>query len=287
VAFSKAPESTLRAHRRSSERVLFSPHNGRSQIPKRAQSQTLESQHHPAAFGPNPPFGDQKPMTALGVRTDVGIYRKMSLLDYHLEQRAVRMPTAEHFWDWFLQHEEELRSIRRDRRLFQLLGEHLLILDIPKWEIGPFDTNGSKHFLALSGSKVTETGKRNREQLLEMDAPSTWMILPFRPPKRWSRQFQWGPDRVSINANGWLFEVHKFDDGMFDLILHSDIHEISNAAEKRDALITALDNELGEAGMIEKINAVELRVNVDSSDRERLIPMSHLKEIILSEARKR
>jgi len=39
--------------------------------------------------------------------------------------------------------------------------------------------------------------------------------------------------------------------------------------------------------MIEKINAVELRVNVDSSDRERLIPMSHLKEIILSEARKR
>ena len=120
-----------------------------------------------------------------------------------------------------------------------------------------------------------------------MDAPSTWMILPFRPPKRWSRQFQWGPDRVSINANGWLFEVHKFDDGMFDLILHSDIHEISNAAEKRDALITALDNELGEAGMIEKINAVELRVNVDSSDRERLIPMSHLKEIILSEARKR
>lgn len=74
---------------------------------------------------------------------------------------------------------------------------------------------------------------------------------------------------------------------MFDLILHSDIHEISNAADKRDALITALDNELGEAGMIEKINAVELRVNVDSSDRERLIPMSHLKEIILPEARKR
>ncbi|CAN0546707.1 unnamed protein product, partial [Laminaria digitata] len=83
-------------------------------------------------------------MTALGVRTDVGIYKKMSLLDYHLEQRAVRMPTAEHFWDWFLQHEEELRSIRRDRRLFQLLGEHLLILDIPRWEFGPFDTNGSK-----------------------------------------------------------------------------------------------------------------------------------------------
>lgn len=197
------------------------------------------------------------------------------------------MQTVEQFWSWFLQLEEEISREGLQEESIKLLGTQLMNLDVPRWEIGRFDADRSKHYLALSGSNLLEVGQANREKILQMEAPATWVLLPFRPPKRWNRQFRLKQGGVLIDANHWLFEVHKFDDGLFDLVLCSDIREVSSAADKREAVIAALDNELGEAGMIEKINAVELRENLDVFNREGLIPIQGLKEIVLAEVRKR
>ena len=168
------------------------------------------------------------------------------------------MSSVEQFWEWFVRHEENLRADEPDHRYTELLGKQLRDLELPRWEIGPFDQSGSTHFLALSGANISETGLTNRNELLKLTPPPRWTLLALRPPKKWSRRFHWGSERVCIDANEWLFEVYKFEDGMFDLVLRSEIPEIADLEEKRDALVFALDSELGEAGMIEKINAVEL-----------------------------
>lgn len=197
------------------------------------------------------------------------------------------MPSVEHFWDWFVQHEEILRTDRPEHRYTELLGMQLQDLGLPRWEIGPLDQSGSTHFLALSGTNISETGRTNRNELLRLKPPSHWTLLAFRPPKQWNRQFHWGAGRVCIDANHWLFEVYKFDDGKFDLVLRSEISGISGVEDKRDALVFALDSELGEAGMIEKINAVELGENSTPFDRERLVPIQELKQIVLAGMRMR
>lgn len=197
------------------------------------------------------------------------------------------MPSVEQFWDWFVRHEENLRADKPEHRYTELLGEQLRDLEVPRWEIGPLDESGSTHFLALSGASISKTGQTNRNELLGLTPPSHWKLLAFRPPKKWSRQFHWGSRRVCINANEWLFEVYKFDDGMFDLVLRTEIPEIADLEDKREALVFALDSELGEAGMIEKINAVELGENSKPIERERLVPIQELKQTVLASIRKR
>lgn len=197
------------------------------------------------------------------------------------------MPSVEQFWDWFVRYEENLRTDKPENRYTELLGKQLRNLELPRWEIGPLDQSGLTHFLALSGANISETGQKNRDELLRLTPPSHWTLLACRPPKEWSRQFHWGPERVCIDANDWLFEVYKFDDGMFDLVLRSEISEVANVEDKRDALVFALDSELGEAGMIEKINAVELAENSKPIGRERLVPIQELKQTVLASIRKR
>lgn len=186
----------------------------------------------------------------------------------------------EKFWQWFSEHELELRSAPGKIPLHSDLGDRLAQFGFFDWEIGPLDSKGNKHFLSIQLSDFNDDGVRLRKDLLSAAPPNLeWEFLTLRPPKDWSRQLIWGKNRVLVFAADWKFSLYKYDDGKFDIVLNSQLPSGILNNEKRDLAICVLTSELGEAVLYEKVNAIDVEEK-PASALDKCVPLGEVGSVL-------
>ncbi len=135
------------------------------------------------------------------------------------------------------------------------------------FEVGPY---GEQVFLALSPRGVRQAYAATREIVARAPAVPGWVFLPAKPKKPWdlsriALRLRSGQP-VLVNATAWQVVVHRFKDGLRDIVLVSDDSGLS-LDDRQLIATTIVDGEVGEGVRIDKVNDIE--VVEQFTDRER------------------
>ncbi|MEL6687941.1 MAG: hypothetical protein AAFP97_10000 [Pseudomonadota bacterium] len=184
------------------------------------------------------------------------------------------------FWNWFSDNVAVLSPEKLTREIVTELDRRVRLLDIPAWEIGPFDDKGEKVFFALSPGGYSDFYERTQRLVAGAPSHDGWVFLPAKPPKNWNRQFKTSGS-VPVDARKWEFMVYRFDDGFVDIVLVK--HNLSGFDDKKmsELAYIVVESGLGEAAIMECVNAIDVEYVDPSTVEGMTIPIGDLRTTVI------
>jgi hypothetical protein len=169
-----------------------------------------------------------------------------------LEKRATT------FWEWFSNHEAELRSLKPSTPQWHELDRRISTLGVNSWEIGPSVASAAQHALALSPQGDPGVYKTTQRIIALAPKLKAWEFLPAKPRKAWKRRFLWSSKQISIDASNWKFLLYRYEDGKVEVVLVGHALDQFETGERRRIAEFVVESELGEATCIERLCGVDV-----------------------------
>ncbi len=185
------------------------------------------------------------------------------------------------FWDWFLVNEHFLKPELITNILVDNIDEKIQELGNFSWEIG-YDDEKKDNFLVISPNGSYELLDECKYIINISPKIKNWYFLYSRPPKKWNLIFnlEINGNKLFFDAKEWEFLLFKYPDGVYDIVINFNNNEKIIKKIFYDAAIIALEGELGEEFVIEKINKIEIVNQFKKDEISKINQFSNLKLII-------
>jgi hypothetical protein len=158
------------------------------------------------------------------------------------------------FWEWFLQHEEDLFDFERDREAIfdQLADELQRVHPDLTFEFGPVE-NGRRDFV-VSASGIREAFPAVQALVAAAPALNRWNVIAFRPRRPQGNIIEFGGYRVDPKEVRYQLVV---DGNQLGLRLFIRGYTDGNVALKQIGYLL-LDEALGEYDVETKLGVIEM-----------------------------
>jgi hypothetical protein len=181
------------------------------------------------------------------------------------------------FWIWFASVSGDFGARFENASLLKELDLRVTALGPFTWEVGPAP-NSSDSILVISPGGRAELLPETKKVVDLAPACPGWRFFSAIPPKQWDRRFFMNDSegtRVAVDASQWRYVLHKYPDGVFDIVIYAP--DLAPLAEQ-DRITAAeivLDGELGEEARLSLIDGIEIVVApVDRSVKT--TPIAHV-----------
>ena len=178
----------------------------------------------------------------------------------------------ENFWNWFSANVNLLDPELITEKEIDILDSKLQLLGDFSWEIG-YDDEKHKNFLVIPPEGDNELLKETKKIVGLAPKNINWSFYSFKPPKKWDLIFDLLIDdsEVSFDAKKWEYVLYKYPDNLYDIVIKVTDEDEKYKEYLYDAAFIALEGELGEEFVINRINEIEIveRFNPDQELKKR------------------
>ena len=189
----------------------------------------------------------------------------------------------EKFWTWFSENNEKLKPSEITDTLKNELDSWVKKLNVPSWEIGPYNEQLKLSFFALSPSGNPEIFEKTKSITTTAPPLEGWIFLAAKPPKSWNRKLLWSEQETLVDANDWSFLVYRYDDGLSDVVLVDDVLTELPLTERKKILDFVVGSEIGELGMLNSVYATDIDTSIHEDLRHSAIKLRDLKGALKGE----
>jgi hypothetical protein len=146
------------------------------------------------------------------------------------------------------------------------------------WEIGPGITKDWQ--LVISPNLNRDLYKLARDIVSRAPVLPNWEFYSARQPKSWNYKFQFGPDRLPLDASHWSFVLLNYPYHAHEVLLKADNLPPLSEDEKRQAAAIVLESILGEELLMDRIVAFELVNELEPRFLDRQRPIQTLPQAV-------
>ena len=154
-----------------------------------------------------------------------------------------------------------------DAPLIEEMGHELASIHRSlKWEIGPSAHARAKYQLVVSPNRSWPLAPVADEVAAQAPSMDSWIVLGRKPPKTWARTLRvhtrsgWH----SIDCNEWRYRLHAVGDDQYEVVVS--VPSFQGSMPPRSAVMLALESELGEAVLMERIVAASAEEGAEDFD---------------------
>ncbi len=176
-----------------------------------------------------------------------------------MTQRKSMENNIEIFWNWFTLNKELLSPEVVTEEQIDVLDSKIQSMGDFSWEIG-YDENEGKNFLVISPEGDKDMLEKTYEIINLAPKNINWVFYPFKQPKKWELIFDLfiEDEEVRFDAKNWEYILYKYPDNVYDIIIKMPEEFDTYKDYLYNAAIIALEGELGEEFVINRINEIEI-----------------------------
>jgi len=129
----------------------------------------------------------------------------------------------DHFWQWFVKHEQQFRKISDPVATRELLDNQVLQFGIFSWEIGV--GKNKPHSFTISPNGDPKMLRRSEAIIGEAPDLPDWEFFAAKPPENWDFIFKMFDSTMlprTINAAEWKYVLRMVEDQKLEVLLYAE-----------------------------------------------------------------
>lgn len=181
------------------------------------------------------------------------------------------------FWKWFSNHYKSFGEHFENEELLDELNDEIALLGDFAWEVGPGSHTENQFVVSPGGDP--ELLRLTQEIVAQAPDIPEWEFYNAKPPKQWDLIFDFEDENgatIEINASAWRYQLLKYADGTFEVIIETrDLADL-NETDKITVSEILLDGILGEEVRMKYISYIEIIENLKEENLSKHNIMSNL-----------
>ena len=191
---------------------------------------------------------------------------------------AIHQEKIEHFWKWFMEHEEKFRIVTHPNLVREMLDNQVLQFGVFYWEIG--EGLEKPHTFTISPNGNEKMLQRS-EAIMELapDLP-LWEFYAAKPARDWDFTFEMFDSfmvKRKIDAADWEYIIRMTPERKIRLLLYAENVDFLDMEDKLVAAHLVINNIIGEADKINYVDSVSFIPFVDEHQEADIQMMPQLK----------
>jgi hypothetical protein len=187
-----------------------------------------------------------------------------------IEANKVDLQKIKKFWSWFSENCQNFGKDFANQELLVKLDVLVGQFGNLSWEVGPGKT--LENALVLSPNGDLKQLPLTKKIIALAKECSGWEYYYAKPSKQWDLKFDFETthgDLIQINAFEWEYDLLKYEDDMFEIIIKSLQLSQLGDDDKLIAAEIALDGILGEELRIQTIDKIEIVEEFEKLDQNK------------------